>query len=144
MRRIVLLQNALCVALAIGSTVGIALHAADVISIASVLSSPTSFHRRAVMLQGVVRRIIPYESRNLSNNQPMCSQDFILEDDTGEIEVVYMARCQVGEEKAIPVTQGESLTVYATIDAPPDNMTNTDGSEFGFRAMATKIMHARK
>jgi hypothetical protein len=113
-----------------------------VTAIGHILPNPTSFHRRAVTLQGVVKEVVPYDAKDWFN-QSLCNQEFTLQDETGDITVFWMTRCQAGEDKAVPVTVGEQLLISGTIDAPPTNIKNPNGADFGFRVMAITVVRPK-
>jgi hypothetical protein len=108
-----------------------------------VLLNPVSFHRTPVILQGVVKALTMYEERVVLGRL-QCAQGFKLQDDTGVIDVIWNGWCQIGEEKAVTVAVGDGLLVHATIEAPPDNLRDTQGSDFGLKAVATKVVRTPK
>jgi hypothetical protein len=118
--------------------------AVEVIPIASVLVSPSSFHRREVQLRGTVKHIATFSGREVGTNQPLCGYDFLLEDQTGAIEVLYRVRCQAGAEKAMTVTEGEEVIVDGSIDALPTNIRTFEGKDHGFRVLASRITRPNK
>ena len=113
----------------------------SVTSVGTVLVNPVSFHRKPVMVQGLAKEVATYERKVLLGRE-QCGQEFKLEDETGVMDVVWKAWCQNGEEKAVFVAPGDRITVHATIEAPPGNVKNASGSDFGFKAVATKIVRA--
>jgi hypothetical protein len=116
--------------------------AESVTSIRHIVHNPTSFHRQAVTLHGVVKEVVPYDAKDWFN-QSLCNEEFTLQDETGEITIFWMTRCQAGEEKAVPVTVGEHLLVSGTVDAPPTNIKSPNGTDFGFRVMAVRVMRQK-
>jgi hypothetical protein len=63
---------------------------------------------------------------------------FELDDDTGEIPVIYLIRCDQQEVSRVSSMAGGRVIIYATIDSATVTV-NADGSESRIRAMATKI-----
>ena len=137
LRRAIILSIAL-VLLAQGMAI-----AEDVLPIKDILASPTDFHRRKVLLSGMVKDISSVEGKD-TLNLAMCGQGFFLDDETGSIEVIYLVKCVGGAETVEYVHAGEHIVVEATIDAPPSNVKHPSGSSFDFRAMATKITRPKK
>ena len=109
--------------------------------ISTILRSSSSFHRRPVLLQGMVKALTLYETREILGRL-QCAQGFDLDDGTGLLYIVWTSWCQIGEEKAVMAVQGESFKVFATIEAPPENVKDASGSEFVIKAVATKLMRS--
>lgn len=112
---------------------------AEPTAVSTILIDPSTFHRRAVMLRGTVKQVVRYGGLDYLN-RPMCSQDFTLEDPTGEIPVRYEVRCKSGADVALLLHDGERVTIDATIEAPPMNVTTSKGSALGFKALARSIV----
>lgn len=115
----------------------------EVIKVEAILSNPSAMHRRPVLLKGTVKEVTRIEGIDSLSN-PLCGQGFLLEDETGAIQVDYLICCQVPEEKVVVVTEGDQVLVQATIDAPPTNVVKADRSQFGFHAMATSITKVKR
>jgi hypothetical protein len=111
------------------------------ISIGSITVNPMANNRRAVILQGKAKDVSAYQGED-SYGRSLCGQGFILADDTGSLDVLYLIRCQPNETPAL-VGEGERVIVHATIDVSPDNVKNKEGKEFAFKAMATKIIREK-
>ena len=77
-----------------------------------------------------------------SFGRAICGQGFILEDDTGSLDVLYLVRCQANETPQL-IVEGERILVHATIDVASDNVKDTEGKELLFKAMATKIVRGK-
>lgn len=121
---------------------GVPAFAADqIIPIEKILSNPTGFHRKVVRIQGKVHVIGTRSGRNVAV-QSLCGQDFDLEDSTGTIRVVYLVRCQEDESLTQPARHGMVMQVEALIEAPPDNVKSSSGSDFTATALARKILPA--
>ena len=112
-----------------------------VIPIGSITVNPMANNRRAVILQGKAKDVKAYQGED-SFGRSLCGQGFILEDDTGSLDVLYLIRCQANETPIL-VGEGERVVVHATIDVSSDNVKNTEGKELVFKAMATKIIRER-
>jgi hypothetical protein len=112
-----------------------------VIPIGSITVNPMANNRRAVILQGKTKTVTTYQGQD-SFGRSLCGQGFILEDETGSLDVLYLIRCQTNETPVV-VGEGERVIVHATIDVSSDNVKNTEGKELVFKAMATKIIRER-
>lgn len=110
----------------------------EVIPIGSITVNPMANNRRAVILQGKAKTVNAYHGQD-SFGRSICGQGFILADDTGSLDVLYLVRCQATEPPQA-IVEGERVVVYATIDVASDNVKNTEGKEIVFKAMATKIL----
>ncbi len=99
---------------------------ADVaIPIGSITINPMANNRRAVILQGKTKTVNAYQGQD-SFGRSLCGQGFILEDETGSLDVLYLVRCQANETPVL-VGEGERVVVDATIDVSSDNVKNTEG-----------------
>ena len=112
-----------------------------VISIGSITINPMANNRRAVILQGRAKDVAAYQGQD-SLGRSLCGQGFVLEDETGSLDVLYLIRCQANETPLL-VGEGERVVVHATIDVSSDNVKNREGRELTFKAMATKIIRGR-
>jgi hypothetical protein len=118
-------------------------HAADEITpVAKILSNPSAFHRHSVVLKGGLKLVGQWEGKDTLGS-PVCGPIFKLEDDTGEIPVVYVIRCDQNEANKIAAMAGGQAIVHATIEAETVS-TTTSGNEFRTRAMAKKIRREDK
>ena len=118
-------------------------HAADEITpIEKVLSNPSAFHRHAVVLKGGLKLVGQWEGKDTLGSAT-CGPIFKLEDDTGEIPVMYVIRCVQSEVDKIAAMAGGRVIVHATIEAETVS-TTTSGDEFRTRAMAKKIRREDK
>jgi hypothetical protein len=115
----------------------------EITTIGAIVGSPVVFHRKPVVVQGIVKDVHTFKEHDVTG-RPLCSQGFRLEDGTGTLEVFYKTRCQVGEETAVSVVDGDRLIVEATVQAPPTNLRMADGQEFGLWVEATKIVRQPK
>lgn len=113
----------------------------ETIPIGSIIINPMANNRRAVTLQGKTKTVTTYNGQD-SFGRGICGQGFILEDDTGSLDVLYLVRCQTNDRPAL-IAEGERVIVHATIDVSSDNVKNKEGKELVFKAMATKIIRER-
>lgn len=117
--------------------------AADVMtSVQQVLSNPSAFHRHDVVLKGRLTLVGQWEGKD-TVGRPICGPIFRLDDDTGEIPVLYLIRCDQQEVSRISAMAGGKSVIHATIDSVTVTM-NPDGSDYHLRAMATKIQREDK
>ena len=112
-----------------------------VVPIGSITINPMANNRRAVILQGKTKDVNAYHGYD-SFGRTLCGQGFILADETGSLDVLYLIRCQANETPVV-VCEGERVIVHATIDVSSDNVKNTEGKELVFKAMATKIIREK-
>ena len=94
-----------------------------------------------MILQGKTKAVTVYEGQ-YNFGRAICGQGFILEDDTGSIDVLYLIRCQATEPPVL-VREDERVVVHATIDLSSDKIKNKEGKELVFKAMATKIIREK-
>ena len=112
-----------------------------VIPIGSITVNPMANNRRAVIFHGKTKTVTSYQGED-SFGRSICGQGFILTDDTGSLDVLYLVRCQANETPVL-VEEGERVVVHATIDVASGNVKNTEGKELVFKAMATKIIREK-
>ena len=113
----------------------------EVSPIGSITINPKANNRRAVILQGKTKNVTAYQGED-SFGRSLCGQGFILEDETGSLDVLHLIRCQANETPLL-VGEGERVVVHATIDVSFDNVKNAEGKELMFKAMATKIIRGK-
>ncbi|MEP6959761.1 MAG: hypothetical protein ABI980_13615 [Nitrospirota bacterium] len=123
------------------ATLVLAAPADEVIPIGSITINPMANNRRTVTLQGKTKDVIAYQGQD-SFGRSLCGQGFILADETGSLDVLYLIRCQANETPVL-VGEGERVVVYAIINVSFDNVKNTEGKELVFKAMATKIIREK-
>lgn len=125
----------------LGAAPMLAALADEVIPIGSITVNPMANNRRAVTLQGKTRTVATYNGED-SFGRAICGQGFVLEDDTGSLDVLYLIRCQANDPPVL-LGEGERVIVHATIDVSTDNIKNREGKELVFKAMATKIVRGK-
>lgn len=109
------------------ATLVLAAPADEAIPIGSITINPMANNRRAVVLLGKAKDVAAYEGVD-GFGKPLCGQGFILEDESGSLDVLCLIRCQVNETLPL-IGEGERVTVYATIDVSSDNVKNKEGKE---------------
>ena len=125
----------------LGAAPVLAAPADEAISIGSITINPMANNRRAVVLQGKAKTVMVYQGED-SFGRSLCGQGFILEDETGSLDVLYLIRCQANEPPA-SVREDERVVVHATIDVSSSNVKNREGKELALKAMATKIIREK-
>ena len=113
----------------------------EAIPIGSIIINPMANNRRAVILQGKAKTVEVYTGHD-SLGRALCGQGFILEDETGSLDVFYVIYCQATETPAV-VREGERVVVHATIDFSTNNYKNPGGREMVFKAVATKVIRGK-
>ena len=73
-----------------------------------------------------------------------CGASFKLTDDTGTIEVSFRKLCQVGQEQATFVNEGNRVVVEESIEAPSSVVRNPDGKDNEFAIYARAVVPAGK
>jgi hypothetical protein len=111
------------------------------VHIGSITINPMANNRRAVVLIGKAKDVVPYTGAD-SFGRGLCGQGFILEDETGSLDVLYLIRC-LPSNPTVLLGEGERVIVHATIDVSSDNIKNKEGRELVFKAMATKIIREK-
>ena len=118
-------------------------HAADEITpVEKILSNPSAFHRHDVVFKGELKLVGQWEG-NDTLGSVTCGPIFKLEDDTGEIPVMYVIRCDQNELNRLSAMAGGRVIVHATSEAETVS-TSTSGNEFRIRAMAKNIRREDK
>lgn len=112
-----------------------------ILPITSITSSPMANNRRAVIIQGTAKDVSAYEGRD-GYGRPICGQGFILEDETGSLDVLYLIRCQANETPVL-VSEDEHVMIHATINVSIDNVQKAEGKDLVLKAMATKIIRRK-
>jgi hypothetical protein len=98
---------------------GLQSQGADVVtSVQQVLSNPSAFHRHDVILKGRLKLVGQWEGKD-AVGAPTCRPTFELDDDTGQISVIYIIRCDQQEVSRVSAMAGGRATIYATIDSAP-------------------------
>ncbi|HZC68917.1 MAG TPA: hypothetical protein VE201_09900 [Nitrospirales bacterium] len=115
--------------------------AGELVSISTILAHPDSYHLQKVTLKGKVlkvRALDPSERPNYLGRQIFCpgASTFMLEDETGSIEVEYLGVCEdpgVLGKKPTHVSDGDRVIVQAQVQAPSpivgEGRTNIYGEE---------------
>ena len=118
-------------------------HAADEVTpVEKILSNPSAFHRHDVVLKGGLKLVGQWEGKDTLGSQT-CGPIFKLEDDTGEIPVMYVIRCDQNELNRLSAMAGGQVIIHATVEAETVN-SNANSSEYRTRAMAKKIRREDK
>jgi hypothetical protein len=114
----------------------------DPIPIGEIVADPDAYHFRIVPLQGVVRRVAqlpPYTP----GPDTTCygAYTFMLEDDTGSIEVSVLGICGRPILRKPEVTDGETILLTAQILSPSHMTSREKGEVKRLRAVANSIAH---
>jgi hypothetical protein len=114
----------------------------DITPVAKVLANPSAFHRHDVVLKGGLKFVGHWEGKDVVG-VPTCGPIFKLEDDSGEIPVLYIIRCDQNEVSKVSAMAGGRAIVHATIEAATV-ISDVDSSEYRTRAMASRIQREEK
>jgi hypothetical protein len=109
----------------------------EITPVAKIWANPSAFHRHSVVLKGVLKLVSRWEGKD-AVGAPTCGPIFKLDDDSGDILVMYIIRCDTAEVSRVTAMAGARAIVHATIEAATV-ISTADGSEYQTRAMATKI-----
>lgn len=109
----------------------------EITPVAKIWANPSAFHRHSVVLKGVLKLVSRWEGKDVVG-APTCGPIFKLDDDSGDILVMYIIRCDTAEVSRVTAMAGARAIVHATIEAATV-ISTADGSEYQTRAMATKI-----
>ncbi len=114
----------------------------EITPVAKIWANPSAFHRHDVVLEGALKLIGRWEGTDVLG-LPTCGPIFKLDDDSGDIPVMYVIRCDAAEVGKVTAMAGGRAIVHATIEAATV-ISTADGSEYRTRAMATKIQREEK
>lgn len=109
----------------------------EITPVTKIWANPSAFHRHNVVLKGVLKLVSRWEGKD-AVGAPTCGPIFKLADDSGDIPVMYIIRCDTAEVSRVTAMAGARAIVHATIEAATV-ISTADGSEYQTRAMATKI-----
>jgi hypothetical protein len=114
----------------------------EITPVAKIWANPSAFHRHKVVLNGVLKLMSRWEGKDVIGI-PTCGPIFKLEDDSGDIPVLYIIRCDDAAVGNMAAMAGERVIVHATIEATTV-VSTAEGSEYKTRAMASKIQRAEE
>ena len=93
--------------------------AAEPTQIQAILTDPSVYHLRQIILQGTVRRVEPLDPYETpSGTRCYGAYLFQLDDDTGVIDVAVTGLCGIPLVKDPDVQEGDRVSVDATIQTP--------------------------
>ena len=127
------------VALGLLAATGIAA-ADDSVSIGEVVADPDAFHFRLVSLQGIVRQVAPLPPY-APGPDTICygAYTFMLEDESGSIEVSVLGICGKPILRKPEVNDGEQILLKAQILSPNRQTSTSKGEAKRLRAVANSI-----
>jgi hypothetical protein len=114
----------------------------EITPVAKIWANPSAFHRHKVVLKGVLKLVSRWEGKD-AVGAPTCGPIFKLDDDSEDIPVIYIIRCDAAEIGKVTAMAGERVIVHATIEATTV-VSTAEGSEYKTRAMASKIQRAEE
>ena len=71
----------------------------EITPVAKIWANPSAFHRHNVVLKGILKLVSRWEGKD-AVGAPTCGPIFKLDDDSGDIPVLYIIRCDPAEEIA--------------------------------------------
>lgn len=113
------------------------------VPIGEVVADPDAYHFRIVPLEGTVRRVTPLPPYS-PGKETTCygAYTFMLEDETGSLEVSVLGICGTPLLRKPEVNDGERILLKAQI-LSPNRLTSTSKGEIKrLRALANEIVHA--
>lgn len=112
--------------------------AQQALPIKDILANPSAYHRQAIIVHGKVE--MPGEMRGVNAwGQQLCGQQFMLDDETGQLPVRTVVVCQQANEREWRVRHGEVVTIEATMEAAPGNMKTITGRSLGATAVVNRV-----
>jgi len=136
MRRLVLIAAIGAMALA-----GLA-RADDPVPIGEVVADPDAYHFRMVPMQGTVRQVTPLPPYS-PGSETICygAYTFMLEDETGSMEISVLGICGKPLLRKPEVTEGETILLVAQIFSSDQELSPAKGPVKKLRAVANSIRH---
>ncbi len=116
--------------------------AEEVTPVEKVLSNPSAFHRHDVVHRGGLKLIGEWQGKD-TFGMPTCGSIFQLDDQTGEIPVVYIIRCDPSERQRVNGLAVGRVSVRGNVEAQTVIKMNS-GMELRTRVMATNIRREEK
>ncbi len=117
-------------------------HADDPVPINEVIADPDAYHFRIIHLQGTVRQVTPLPPYTPGPDTTCYgAYTFMLEDDTGSIEVSVLGICGRPVLRKPEVVDGETILLVAQILSPSRVTSASKGEVKRLRAMANSITH---
>ena len=133
---------ALAVVLGLMAPGGFARADDEPVPIGEIVADPDAYHMRLVLLQGTVRRIVqlpPYSPA--PDTTCYGAYTFMLEDETGSIEVSVLGFCGTPVLRTPEVREGEPILLKTQILSPNRMTSLTKGEVKKLRALANEIRH---
>ncbi len=114
----------------------------DPVPIREVLADPDAYHFRMVSLQGTVRGVTPLPPYTPGPDTTCYgAYTFVLEDETGSMEISVLGICGRPFMRAPEVVEGESILLVAQIFSSEQELSVAKGPLKKLRAVANSIRH---
>lgn len=112
------------------------------VSIGEVIADPDAYHFRTIPLQGTVRKVTPLPPYSPGQGATCYgAYTFMLEDETGSIEISVLGICGKPLLRKPEVNDGEGILLAAQILSPNRMTSTTKGEVKRLRAIANSITH---
>lgn len=112
------------------------------VSIGEVIADPDAYHFRTIPLQGTVRQVTPLPPYSPGQGATCYgAYTFMLEDETGSIEISVLGICGKPLLRKPEVNDGEGILLAAQILSPNRLTSTTKGEIKRLRAIANSITH---
>lgn len=136
MRRLLLIA-----AIGVMTLAGLA-RADDPVPIGEVVADPDAYHFRMVPMQGTVRQVTPLPPYSPAS-ETICygAYTFMLEDETGSMEISVLGICGKPLMRKPEVSEGDVIVLVAQIFSPSHMTSTSKGEAKQLRAVANTIRH---
>lgn len=114
----------------------------DPVPIREVLADPDTYHFRLVSLQGTVRAVTPLPPYSPGSDTTCYgAYTFVLEDETGSMQINVLGICGRPFLRKPEVVEGEGIVLVAQIFSSDRELSATKGEVKKLRAVANSIRH---
>lgn len=114
----------------------------ETVAVGEVVADPDTYHFRMVSLQGTVRQVKPLPPYT-TDPDTACygAYTFMLEDESGSMEISVLGICGRPLIRTPEVTEGETILLMAQIFSPNHMTSSSQGEVRRLRAVANTITH---
>ena len=137
------MRRLLCLVVAAGALACAGPASADEpVPIGEVVADPDAYHFRFVSLQGTVRQVTPLPPYSPGQDTTCYgAYTFLLEDETGSVEVSVLGICGSPLLRKPEVNDGEAIRLTAQILSPNRLTSRSKGEVRRLRTIANSITH---
>lgn len=114
----------------------------DPVPIGEVVADPDAYHFRMVSMRGTVRQVTPLVPYSPGPDTTCYgAYTFMLEDETGSMEISVLGVCGKPFLRKPEVTEGETILLVAQIFSSEQELSTAKGPVKKLRAVANSISH---